>query len=156
MVWSEPQTAKHAQSDARDPDASERSAGGFNVGFRRFMVIANDQGHATCVPILTYSGKGCLKKGCKPNKHGIAYETGKKAQRIKGEPRLGFNPVRITFKAGGESLPKEARINYSKLVTIEHNVKVFFIGSVSSADFPIVEEAVNSCWELKNHQRGRR
>ncbi|KAK2609209.1 hypothetical protein QQS21_002291 [Conoideocrella luteorostrata] len=154
VLWSEPQTSSSGYRESRSSDVEDlTTAVDFNVGFRRLVTIANDQGHATCVPILTYSGSGCLKRGSKPAKHGIAYEAGKKAQLIKGEPKLGFPPVQIKLCVEGESIPKEARINYSKLLTIEHNIKVFFIGNVLAEDWPIVEQAVNDCWYSKVHRR---
>jgi hypothetical protein len=145
----------------------------FFVGFRRFIVIANDQGHCTCVyvhsrcftffesmlttcsPILTYGGKGCKKKGVKADKHGIIYERSGRPRLLDKEPKLGFPPVRVEMKQEGEKLSKESRVNYSKLVTVEHNVKVFFIGSIVYNDWELVSDAVNYCWNKKNHQKQR-
>lgn len=56
----------------------------------------------------------------------------------------------------GEKLSKESRVNYSKLVTVEHNVKVFFIGTVVASDWDTVQEAVNECWVQKNRHKKRR
>lgn len=104
-------------------------------------------------PILTYGSRGCRKSGVKPNKHGIVHEVGRSARRVDGEPPLGFPPVQVQLTQDGEKLSKESRVNYSKLVTVEHNVAVFFIGSVVHASWPIVEDAVNQCWDQKVHHR---
>lgn len=106
-------------------------------------------------PILTYGGKGCKKKGVKADKHGIIYERGSKPRLLDKEPKLGFSPVRVEMKQEGEKLSKESRVNYSKLVTVEHNVKVFFIGSIVYNDWELVSDAVNHCWNKKNHQKQR-
>lgn len=106
-------------------------------------------------PILTYGGKGCKKKGVKADKHGIIYERGSKPRLLDKEPKLGFPPVRVEMKEEGEKLSKESRVNYSKLVTVEHNVKVFFIGSIVYNDWDLVSDAVNHCWNKKNHQKQR-
>jgi len=53
-----------------------------------------------------------------------------------------------------EKLAKESRVNYSKLVTVEHNIRVFFIGRIASEDFDIVTHAVNECWRVKLHRPG--
>lgn len=125
----------------------------FYVCFRRFVVVANDEGHCTCVPILTYERKGCNKRGVKPAKHGIVHALGSKPRMEAGEPQLGFRPVRLEL-VHGEKLASQSRINYSKLVTIEHNVKVFFIGNIVSTDFEnIVGPAVDYCWGAKNSER---
>ncbi|OAR03781.1 hypothetical protein LLEC1_04280 [Akanthomyces lecanii] len=157
--WSEPQGSMSEQprsSSSKKQDLQNEFGTKFFVGFRRFIVVANDQGHCTCVPILTYGGKGCKKHGVKPEKHGIVYERGQKSKRLDGEPSLGFSPVRVEMTEEGEKISRESRVNYSKLVTVEHNVKVFFIGHVYSNDWQIVGDAVNSCWEKKIHQKQRR
>lgn len=104
-------------------------------------------------PILTYGGKACKKSGVKPNKHGIIYQRGHKARLLDKEPKLGFAPVRVEMQEEGERLSKESRVNYSKLITVEHNVSVFFIGSVVPSDWDIVSEAVNLCWNEKTHHK---
>ncbi|KAH6603306.1 hypothetical protein Trco_008081 [Trichoderma cornu-damae] len=155
--WSEPQGASSegAPSVSGKHEIQNRFGTKFFVGFRRFIVIANDQGHCTCVPILTYGGKGCKKKGVKADKHGIIHERGSKPRLLDKEPKLGFPPVRVEMKEEGEKLSKESRVNYSKLVTVEHNVKVFFIGSIVYNDWDLVSDAVNHCWNKKNHQKQR-
>lgn len=107
-------------------------------------------------PILTYDRRGCSKKGVRPSKHGIIYMAGTKPRLIKNEPELGFSPVALHVYADGEKLAKESRVNYSKLVTIEHNVKVFFIGSITGSDFEHVRYAVNDCWDKKMHRSSRK
>lgn len=72
---------------------------------------------------------------------------------LRDEPKLGFPPVRAKITIEGEKLAKESRVNYSKLVTVEHNVKVFFIGYISPDDFEDVEYAVDDCWEKKTRAK---
>ena len=100
-------------------------------------------------PILTYGGKGCKKKGIKPEKHGIITEKGVRSKRLDGEPKLGFPSVRMKIQVDGERLAAQSRVNYSKIVTVEHNVKVFFIGAIYNDDYDLVVDAVNACWEAK-------
>ncbi|TQV99182.1 hypothetical protein IF1G_01397 [Cordyceps javanica] len=155
--WSEPQgsMSEQSKSSSKKEDLQNKYGTKFFVGFRRFIVVANDQGHCTCVPILTYGGKACKKHGVKPEKHGIVYERGQKAKKLDGEPSLGFSPVRVEMTEEGEKITRESRVNYSKLVTVEHNVKVFFIGHVYPSDWQIVGDAVNHCWNKKIHQKQR-
>ncbi len=101
-------------------------------------------------PILTYELRGCTKRGVKPKHHGIAYDTRKKPRAVAGEPELGFAPIGIEVDNLGESLAIESRVNYSKLVTVEHNVEVHFLGHVVERDFEkIVRPAVDKCWSRK-------
>ncbi|KAK3900581.1 hypothetical protein C8A05DRAFT_17127, partial [Staphylotrichum tortipilum] len=48
---------------------------------------------------------------------------------------LGFPPVRAVLDDRTEILVKEARVNYVKLQTVEHNVPLLFIGRVVPEDF---------------------
>lgn len=88
-----------------------------------------------------------------PAEHGAVYERGTTYAKIAGERGLGYRPVRVEMTAEGEVLPNEARINYAKMVTVEFNVKVFFVGHVSEDDWPIVEDAVDDCWNKKMRRR---
>ena len=99
---------------------------------------------------MTYERQGCNKRGVKPLKHGIIYQAGKKPRMLPGEPRLGFDPVRVHLREKTEQLIKESRVNYAKLQTVEHNFRVFFIGKVDADDFAnIVRPAVDICWGNK-------
>jgi hypothetical protein len=90
-----------------------------------------------------------MQKCVKPQKHGIVYNLGSKPSMLGGEPQLGFPPVRIKLDKAAEKLSKEARVNYSKLVTVEHNVKVRFIGRIVPEDLEVLDYAVNQCWSDK-------
>ncbi|KAI0117051.1 hypothetical protein F4814DRAFT_439575 [Daldinia grandis] len=151
ILWSEPLGQIGGDDPISDVTKRRTAAGSkFYVGFRRFIIVTTDESHhSTCVPILTYDRRGCLKKGIKPSKHGIIYMAGSKPRLLKNEPELGFTPVALQVYAEGEKLAKESRVNYSKLVTIEHNVKVFFIGSITGEDFENVSYAVDVCWDKK-------
>lgn len=65
--------------------------------------------------------------------------------RIPNEPRLGFKPIRAEMYPGEHLL--ESRVNYSELVTVEHNVKVLFVDLVLCEAWPIVQQAVDECWD---------
>lgn len=78
------------------------------------------------------------------------------------EPRLGVAPIRLEKDHAEERLDRTSRVNYNKLVTVEHTVKVYFIGRVVKTDMDIVNNAVDDCWEAKHkisarkHHRNRR
>ncbi|KAI5867150.1 hypothetical protein GGS23DRAFT_163400 [Durotheca rogersii] len=158
ILWSEPRGQVGGDDPISDVTKMNIAGGGrFYIGFRRFIIVTTDESHhSTCVPILTYDRRGCLKKGVRPSKHGIIYMAGQKPRLLKNEPQLGFEPVALQVYAEGEKLARESRVNYSKLVTIEHNVKVFFIGSITGDEFEKVRCAVNECWDKKMHRSSRK
>jgi hypothetical protein len=96
-------------------------------------------------PILTYGKQGCRKLGVKASKNGIVHSVGQKPVMLRNEPKLGFKPVRVEMTAKWETLSPQSRVNYSKIMSVERNVKVFFIGSILYDDWDIVLSAVNEC-----------
>ncbi|KAK3308229.1 uncharacterized protein B0T15DRAFT_490822 [Chaetomium strumarium] len=154
IMWCEPLGATGSRRSEIITNQVQLSVEGrqFYQGLRRFIIVANDEGHCTCVPILTYERQACTKRGVKPLKHGIVYQTGKKPRLVNNEPPLGFPPVRVDLYERTEQLVKESRVNYAKLTTVEHNFKVFFIGRVAPEDFGKVVAAVDECWERKRRR----
>jgi uncharacterized protein DUF6590 len=57
----------------------------------------------------------------------------------------------MIVSAEGETLSLASRINYSKLVTIEHNCKILMIGHIANDSFEHFADAVDSCWIGKKH-----
>lgn len=102
---------------------------------------------------MTYGKLGCLKNGVKPHHHGIVYEKGQQPIRLQNEPTLRFDPICMEMNPG-EHISEESRVNYSKLVTVEHNVKVLFVGRIFYDHWPIVQEAVDECWDAKKSHPG--
>ncbi|KAI8952675.1 hypothetical protein F4801DRAFT_577202 [Xylaria longipes] len=126
ILWSEPTGQVAGDSPISDIRTMKDSGGHFYVGYR------------------------CGKKGVRPSKHGIIYAAGQKPRLLRNEPEPGFEPVPLEIYAEGETLARESRVNYSKLVTIEHNVKVFFIGRIPYPYFEsVVRSAVDKCWNDK-------
>ncbi|KAF4994050.1 hypothetical protein FGRMN_6084 [Fusarium graminum] len=150
VLWPEP--AGGGGSIVDETVYKDQYGGKIFVHFRRFIVVANDLGHCTCIPISTYGRKGCKKSGVKAEQHGIVAESSNQnPSPLHNEPTLGFPPVRVHIYEPGERISPESRVNYAKLTTVEHNVKVLFIGRVVNSDYDIVTHAVNSSWAKKMH-----
>jgi hypothetical protein len=85
-------------------------------------------------PILTYGGQGTKKSGVKPEHHAIIYTGDKPPTELPGEKRLSNRPIRVVGDTPRDKLFKESRVNYSKVYTIEHDVKVCSVGKIHSDD----------------------
>lgn len=97
-------------------------------------------------PILTYGGQGTNKKGVKAEDHAIIYTGPVAPVPLPGENRISHRPVRVDMDDAQEKLSPESRVNYSKVYTVEHNVKVYFIGKIHKdsvatffADFKFID-----------------
>jgi hypothetical protein len=78
--------------------------------------------------------KGLLKHGVHPEDHTVVYSSKTDGPYFrKGEEKLlkKNKPIRFDMKDGSEKLDPFSRMNYTKTYTVEHNVKVYFIGRVN-------------------------
>jgi hypothetical protein len=82
--------------------------------------------------ITTYNGRGVAKRGVDPDKHAIVYMRGTTPTPGAGEPRMVKEPLEVVPENLGENLDYMSRLNFSKIYTVEHNVKVLPIGRISS------------------------
>ncbi|ELR07572.1 hypothetical protein VC83_06049 [Pseudogymnoascus destructans] len=106
------------------------------TSIRRFVVCRVQEGHSICLPILTYGRRATTKPGVKPEHHAIIYTVKSSKnprnppREIEGEDPLLNTPIRVDPTAPQHVLERESRLNYAKLYTVEHNVKVCFIGKI--------------------------
>ena len=80
-------------------------------------------------PILTYGGQGTTKKGVHDEDHAMIY-TGQAPPMLKKE-RITKKSIRMEPLSQRHKLDETSRINYAKLYTVEHNVKVQFVGTIA-------------------------
>jgi hypothetical protein len=82
---------------------------------------------------LTYGYQGVLKNGVHSEDHAVIYSSKTEGpflhQLEKG--LMAHNPIRIDLKDQSHKLDPLSRLNYAKIYTVEHNVKVLFIGQVA-------------------------
>jgi len=51
---------------------------------------------------------------------------------LSGESQLEKIPIQVIPRTARDKLERDSRVNYAKLYTVEHNVKVSFIGHLAS------------------------
>ena len=86
-------------------------------------------------PISTYGGRGTLKPGLNPESHAIIYMSNTFPRREQEETKMTKEPISID-PAQGQKLHQMSRINFEKVYTVEHNVKVMNVGNTSSNSMP--------------------
>jgi hypothetical protein len=82
-------------------------------------------------PILTYQHQGTTKWGVNRDEHAIIYTGKYPATEGAGEEHLSKGPIEMIPKSPRDKLDRASRINYAKIYTVEHNVKVCFIGRIA-------------------------
>ena len=106
---------------------------------RKFAVVK--QGHGFCwgVPISTYGNIGVSKAGFTASDiqaHAIIHPKGQPPAPLPREPGMRKRPIAFKPASSEMSLDKSSRINFSKVHTIEHNVKAMDIGMIVSDSMP--------------------
>ncbi|KAF8853414.1 hypothetical protein BDZ45DRAFT_694311 [Acephala macrosclerotiorum] len=167
VLWSEPTNV------TEDIDFDEEQVGG-RVAYdeyvyttvRRFVVIRTFSGHSQCLPILTYGGQGVLKRGIHAETHAQIYSSHKPPRVSYEEMEKGLTrkPIRIRPESQSENLDPMSRLNYAKIYTIEHNIKVLSVGRVTNTDgqtlvndFDDIHRPLADTWGLPlNSQQSQR
>lgn len=85
---------------------------------------------------MTYKRQGTRKPGVKSWHHAIIYTTNPSEtpkpppSELEGEDPLPNLPIRVEAKSPRHELEPSSRLNYAKIYTVEHNIKVSFIGKI--------------------------
>jgi hypothetical protein len=106
---------------------------------RRMIVVRQRYGYCWCVSINTYGGRGLVGKNrsdAEVQSHTIVYESTSRPAMFKEEQGLMTKESIAVDMVHGHTLDKASRLNYAKVCTVEHNVKVMDIGMVSARSMP--------------------
>ncbi|KGO77547.1 hypothetical protein PITC_059870 [Penicillium italicum] len=98
---------------------------------RRMVVVKEQRGCCWCVPITTYSGKGVAKAGIDRSKHAVIYMRGSRPRTVQSEPRMAKEPLEVDPARPDQKLDSMSRVNFGKVYTVEHNVKVLPVGKIT-------------------------
>ncbi|KAI2731698.1 hypothetical protein CBS147354_807 [Penicillium roqueforti] len=100
---------------------------------RRMVVVKEQKGCCWCVPITTYSGQGVAKAGVDRSKHAVIHMRGDRPRTVKFEPRMAKEPLEVDPARPDQKLDCMSRVNFGKVYTVEHNVKVLPVGKITEA-----------------------
>lgn len=101
---------------------------------RRMVVVRENHGNCWAVPINTYKSQGVAKRGLNQDDidgHAVIHMSGKNASVNADEPAMIKRPIQVDPADQHQYLDRMSRINFTKVHTVEHNVKVMHIGFVS-------------------------
>lgn len=114
---------------------------------RRMVVIKEQKGCCWCMyvsqslmigqpsnldrPITTYSGQGVAKSGVDRAKHAVIYMRGSEPATKKHEPKMSKEPLEVEPAQPDQKLDPMSRLNFGKVYTVEHNVKVLPVGRIT-------------------------
>ena len=99
-----------------------------------FIVVKEGRGYCTCLSIHTYRRRGVTKLGISARHHAPLVVKGQKERLLEGEE--GLLPALHVILENESTIDPLARINFSKIYTVEQNVKVRSIGRIAPEDIP--------------------
>ena len=107
---------------------------------QRMAVVNQQHGYCWCIPVNTYNGKGVAKKGfneCDRAAHSIIYMKGEAPFRADDEFDITKEAIEVNPATLDQKLDRMSRLNFGKVHTVEHNVRVKPVGQVarSSLDY---------------------
>jgi hypothetical protein len=132
VLWSEPAGENVDWSDEDDYEIVRYGEKVFTK-IRRFVVVREGDRHSTCLPLLTYQGKATRKHGVNPDDHAAVFAEHSKPRLLPGE-NLRKSSLKIVIEDLREKIDPLTRINFSKIYTVEHNVKALKIGRIPDTD----------------------
>ncbi|KAF2453991.1 hypothetical protein BDY21DRAFT_116615 [Lineolata rhizophorae] len=149
ILWPElPGTSTENMTIATEPRFGENIA----VKIRWFVVVREGHDCCSCLPIQTYRRQGVGKDTIVKCHHAIIY-TGKRPPKpldieapAKGEKGM-LQPIRVRQRNPNQKMDSLSRVNFNKIYTVEHNVKVYDFGDVHKDDIWLLVQQFRSVWE---------
>ncbi|KAI9814564.1 MAG: hypothetical protein M1827_003119 [Pycnora praestabilis] len=135
MLWIEPAGATRMTDDPEKTTmSSQYSMVMFNefayTSIRRFVIVQEGQDSCLCLPISTYGDRGTTKRGVDSSTHAIIYTSNIPPELLATEEGMTKDPIGVQPE-GDDKLAPTSRVNFGKVYTVEHNVKVKGIGMVT-------------------------
>jgi uncharacterized protein DUF6590 len=89
--------------------------------------------HAEICPnrgIFTYNEQGVGKSGVDPSTHAVIFMKDSTPTTGQREPKMAKKPIAMVPVSRHKKLHPMSRINFAKIYTVEHNMKVKHIGEI--------------------------
>lgn len=71
-----------------------------------------------------------------PSKHAVIYMQGTEPQVGSSEPHMTKEPLEVAPASPDQKLDFMSRLNFGKVYTVEHNVKVLPVGKITERSMP--------------------
>lgn len=97
--------------------------------------------------VTTYNGQGLEKSGIRSDEHALIYSTKDPTPELPVLSKKANDPIAVRLNSAKDKLERGSCVNYAKIYNVEHNVKVYFLGSLTDSARKRVLLAVNDAWQ---------
>ncbi|KAK5156872.1 hypothetical protein LTS14_004389 [Recurvomyces mirabilis] len=160
VLWAEPAGESKTLITKREQNDRGMSTGNFGERVyskvRRFVVIRAGKDYCSALPIATYGNKGVAKRsGVKKADHAIIY-TGQTPPRPmeseapqRGEQGMQPVAIRVVPDNPVDKLDPASRLDFGKIHTIQHNIKVRQLGMIHDNSIRALMQQFQRVWALQ-------
>ncbi|KAK4561247.1 hypothetical protein LTR86_004564 [Recurvomyces mirabilis] len=160
VCWSEPASDTTTintlvQNDRSDPGLSANRFGeSIFSKVRKFVIIREGKDYCSALPIVSYGGQGVAKPGVTKAEHGLIYTgcTPPPPQRAelatRGERGMRAQSIRVVPDRQEDRLDLMSRIDFAKVHTVHHNLKVAAFGCVHPDSMAALITEFQNVWLL--------
>jgi hypothetical protein len=106
---------------------------------RHFVVVREKQGCSLCLMLNTYHRQGASKNRIRADNYAAVYPVGGEV-RLSPDENLTKAPFPIKVEEAREYIDPTSRINFGRLYTVEHNIKVLKVGRIPNEHLPRLDE----------------
>jgi hypothetical protein len=135
--WTEPAGSSISEDGSVYTGSSEYGEGVFTK-VRFFVVIRAMQDCSLCLPLNTYNRQGTTKNGVQSQYYAVVYAQGSEPLFAPGE-MMTKRPISIVVENNLEKLDPMSRLNFGRVYTVEHNLKVSKVGRIAPEDMHALE-----------------
>ncbi|KAG4429996.1 hypothetical protein IFR05_014521 [Cadophora sp. M221] len=138
-LWVEPAGATN--SSIHQPGYNSVGYGQFSYSkVRRFVVIRKRLHSCLCLAIHTYGGQGALKSDVRSQDHAVVYSSREAEPKPLPYENITTGGFAVVLEEPGETIAPMSRIDFGKIYTVEHNLKILRVGRVHPGHLPRLEE----------------
>ncbi|KAH7385015.1 hypothetical protein BKA64DRAFT_155812 [Cadophora sp. MPI-SDFR-AT-0126] len=108
---------------------------------RHFVVIRKRLHSCLCLAIHTYGGQGAAKTNIRSQDHAVVYSSLDTEPQPLPDENITIGGFAIVLEEPGETIAPMSRIDFGKVYTIEHNLKILRVGRILPNHLPNLEQA---------------
>jgi hypothetical protein len=135
--WTEPAGSSISEDGSVYTGSSEYGEGVFTK-VRFFVVIRAMQDCSLCLPLNTYNRQGTTKNRVQSQHYAVVYAQGSEPLLAPGE-MMTKRPISIVVENNLEKLDPMSRLNFGRVYTVEHNLKVSKVGRIAPEHMHVLE-----------------
>ncbi|PVH81044.1 hypothetical protein DL98DRAFT_417327, partial [Cadophora sp. DSE1049] len=128
--WTEP---AGNVTDVEGPLLIQSLGSTFFTKIRHFVVVREKHGCSLCLALFTHNGQGAAKSGIDQDDYAAVFPAGGEPQIAPNE-RMTKKSFAIIVEHPRESIHPMSRLNFARVYTVEHNVKVLKVGRIVNED----------------------